>query len=542
MVNFGMAYSFGVSVRQSTAYCHHPKVVVVAETGCGRHTPVMTQDSLPSEPAIIASRIDEIWAGDLFKRRDEAELLVGYVESVGQRAAVPEDHRGFTISVDADYGIGKTYFLRRFAKHLALNHPVAFVDAWTDDLADEPLTAIAATLKKALAPLIISKPTIGARWDIVASKTGQVAKIVGKGLLKKGLGFLITATAVEALENLGSEISEDGLADLRDDITDFGETATEGAVDVLGRQPPKKLMADRIADFEAGQAAIAGLKASLSDLISALPDAGLSAPIVIVIDELDRCRPNYALKLLEEAKHLFDVPGIVFVFGMHAAQLSQSVSGTYGPGFDGQAYLRRFINRQYRLSFPEMEPLVQHLLNANSIPDNRLHFLQTEQGGRLRDATPAMMIAMYMRAYGMSARDVFRIIDVIQTCVAVSPNTHLFMPLLLPMIIGDIKGLSANQLPMVVEEPTWKYRLYDNAGESRDYVNFSLHEVADRAQILALQTRNEVGAKAGEGDNIAYILIDYMNNRGVPGQQQSSANEYGRLLQRLSRFSVSSQS
>lgn len=498
----------------------------------------MSQESVPIDADQIAAAITEIWQGDLFKRREEAELLIGYIESVGGRTAFPEDHRGFTISVDADYGLGKSYFLRRFAKHLALSHPVAFVDAWSDDLADEPLTAIAATLKKALAPLILSSPTVKSGWDNVASKTGQVAKIVGKGLLKKGLGLLITGGAVEALDQLATGISDEGIKDIRKDVKDLSENATDGAVEAITKQAPQKLMANRIADFESGQAAIAELKLSLSGLVDTLADAGLSAPIVIVVDELDRCRPTYAIKLLEETKHLFDVPGIVFVFGMHAEQLSFSISGAYGQKFDGQSYLRRFINRHYSLAFPEMEPLVQQLLNANSIPDTKLEFLATEIEGHRKDTTAAMMIAMYMRAYGMTARDAFRIIDIIQTCVAVAASP-LFMPLLLPKIIGHIKGLPSGKLPAISHPPKWNYIVYDYANETRESIKLTLTEAAEQFNELSKLSRSKIGARINDGDNLAYALIDYVNDRGMPGQNISSAGEYDRLLQRLSRFSAS---
>lgn len=101
-----------------------------------------------------SDRIDEIWEGDLLERKEEAQLFINYIESVSQRPNVREDVSSFTISVDAGYGEGKTYFLKRVAEQMKLNHPVAFVDAWRDDLADEPLTALVVTLQDALGDLI----------------------------------------------------------------------------------------------------------------------------------------------------------------------------------------------------------------------------------------------------------------------------------------------------------------------------------------------------------------------------------------------------
>lgn len=139
---------------------------------------------------------------------------------------------------------------------------------------------------------------------------------------------------------------------------------------------------------------------------------------------------------------MFDVPGIVFILGMHSEQLSRSVTGAYGPEFDGRGYLRRFINRQYSLSFPDMEPLIKYLLKQHSIPEDRLLFPSVSKNEHMReDLAPSEMIARYMRTYGMTARDAFSIVDIIQTCVALTKNGRLLMAYLLPMIIRKVKGL-----------------------------------------------------------------------------------------------------
>ena len=100
-----------------------------------------------------------------------------------------EDKKAYTVAIDAGYGEGKSFFLRRIALHFGLNHPVAFVDAWADDLADEPLTALAATLKDALKPFI-GQPEVKDRLQSFLSKSGKVARIVSLGLVRRGIGLL----------------------------------------------------------------------------------------------------------------------------------------------------------------------------------------------------------------------------------------------------------------------------------------------------------------------------------------------------------------
>jgi hypothetical protein len=65
---------------------------------------------------------------------------------------------------------------------------------------------------------------------------------------------------------------------------------------------------------------------------------------VILIDELDRCRPTYAIEMLEAIKHWFCVPNVVFVLAMDREQLSHSIRAVYGQGFDVDGYFLRFFH------------------------------------------------------------------------------------------------------------------------------------------------------------------------------------------------------
>ena len=96
-------------------------------------------------------------------------------------------------------------------------------------------------------------------------------------------------------------------------------------------------------------------KEKLEDLARALnnrtaqADNGNHKPLVVMIDELDRCRPSYAVELLETAKHLFDVDRIVFVLAVNREQLAHAVCALYGADFNAEGYLRRFFDEDFRL-------------------------------------------------------------------------------------------------------------------------------------------------------------------------------------------------
>jgi hypothetical protein len=77
---------------------------------------------------------------------------------------------------------------------------------------------------------------------------------------------------------------------------------------------------------------------------------GLNKQIIILVDELDRCRPTYAVEMLEVIKHFFETKGCVFLIATDTEALQHSVNAIYGTQFKSEAYLKRFFNRKIRLS------------------------------------------------------------------------------------------------------------------------------------------------------------------------------------------------
>ena len=115
-------------------------------------------------------------------------------------------------------------------------------------------------------------------------------------------------------------------------------------------------------------------------MASTLATANQGCPLVVVIDELDRCRPSYAVELLEVAKHLFRVDHVVFVLTVNRSELAHSIRSLYGNDFDGDGYLRRFFDIAFQLPAPnDREKFVTSLLNAIRI-DQYFERTQDQQG------------------------------------------------------------------------------------------------------------------------------------------------------------------
>lgn len=83
--------------------------------------------------------------------------------------------------------------------------------------------------------------------------------------------------------------------------------------------------------------------------------------LVIFIDELDRCRPNFAIEMLERIKHYFDDDRIIFVASINREQLIHSISKYYGTDFDSTGYLDKFFD--WNIYLPELDMSFGNRLN-----------------------------------------------------------------------------------------------------------------------------------------------------------------------------------
>jgi hypothetical protein len=137
------------------------------------------------------------------------------------------------------------------------------------------------------------------------------------------------------------------------------------------------------------------------DALKALTGEGENArKIVFIIDELDRCRPDYALNLLEIIKHFFTVPNVHFVLGVNLKELENSVKARYGANITADKYLQKFVSLTMTLPNssvrnPSSESAVyyfnaRHLeyIKHNSLIEksrNSLRHLSSKQDVTLRD-------------------------------------------------------------------------------------------------------------------------------------------------------------
>lgn len=100
------------------------------------------------------------------------------------------------------------------------------------------------------------------------------------------------------------------------------------------------------------------------ELASLIPKDGR---LVIFIDELDRCRPVYAVKLLERVQHFFDNEKITFVFAVNLYELKNTIQKLYGTNFSGDRYLDRFFDFVMTIPEPDLESYYQNMAGSMNI-------------------------------------------------------------------------------------------------------------------------------------------------------------------------------
>ncbi|GAA5052111.1 hypothetical protein GCM10023208_12640 [Erythrobacter westpacificensis] len=467
--------------------------------------------------------ISDPWADDLFGRKDDANDLISYIRSAYRYGSFVGEERSQVIAVDASYGIGKTFFLKRLARQISCESPVAYLDTWSDDFVGEPLISLAATLEEAFKSESYTKE-IEDRWTNFASKAGKIALIGGKGLSKQALKFLITQGAVEGIEAVWDGSDEE----LRSEVRTATDDALEDASDDLAKTSPstssREYLRERIFEHKRARGLVNELRAALSELAKQAERQGLSLPVFIIIEELDRCRPNYAIKVLEEIKHLFNVPEVYFIIGINSDQLSSSFSHEYGSQFDGRQYLDRFIDRTFRLPFPSMESLVQSIYpSIAQSHDNELWFPQTHIGDNRNSLTSIQWLAYLLEFHRISPRGIFKFFDRLRTALALIENRVVPMNYLCQLIaeeIADVKPSGA---------PKWRMLIPGHFGNSGEWAEGN--KLFQTMRNVYGVPRSEMRKVLNDETPIGELVWEF-----VVQPPQLGPESYEKLVHRLSKF------
>lgn len=93
-----------------------------------------------------------------------------------------------------------------------------------------------------------------------------------------------------------------------------------------------------------------GFKTTLDYTRKKICELAKDKTVLLVVDELDRCMPEYAIKVLERLHHMFEgLDNVIVLLAIDSTQLEHSVKEIYGEQVDTERYLRKFISFRVKL-------------------------------------------------------------------------------------------------------------------------------------------------------------------------------------------------
>ena len=376
---------------------------------------------------------------DRLGREQEVELISSLL--VDQANARPE--HSFVLALDSQYGTGKSFFLDLLEEKLAQHHPVARVDAWADDSGNEPSVSIMAAIEDALEPYL-SKPSAKVALEKLKAARRNILPILAKGAggtLTKAVARYVDDGAVEQIRDLLDEHGED----ISSEAVAIGEGAGAG-IEAIGDRLTE--LADRhaqnlIKNYRNRKRSRLEFKKSMGQMIASLVPGHVDkiAPLIVIVDELDRCRPDYAIKVLEEIKHFFDVPGVAFVLAIHRQQLSASVQSVYGVNFKSDDYLRRFFDWSMPLRPRSMSALVADQMIELGLDWQRMRSPPKDQYMKNVEGDHEDYIAFIFSAVNVTPREAKAVMRALALFFqSWDPEIRIELTSLIPKLIGMVRG------------------------------------------------------------------------------------------------------
>ena len=311
-------------------------------------------------------------------RKEYGEFLSSYITG---------EQNGFVLNINGAWGSGKTEFLKRIYTDLLIKkHPCIYIDAWESDFSKNPLTVVTSELLNQLRSF---------NTDIYKVEELQhLSKLFTKVL--KGAAIGVAGGLTKYLIGDGTVGTSAMQEWVNDDSPDY--------LEFLTKEYAKQIEAIQL------------IKENLTCLALVLEtNYSIKLPIVVLVDELDRCRPTYAIEMLEIIKHFFKTDKFVFIIATDTDQLSHSIKAVYGQDFDSKQYLKRFFDRKATLPTPDIEAY----LNAQSIdyePYNKLKLFPKMNYSTISQSIN-QTISLLTIAYNLHIRDIDQLMNKFQSCL-----------------------------------------------------------------------------------------------------------------------------
>ena len=303
--------------------------------------------------------------------------------------------------IDGGWGTGKTEFCQKLIRLMEQQHPdyqPVYIDAFRSDHSGEPLLALLAEIIKACTPEDTGEQPSEQRKNIT-KKVAKAAGFVMKTVAKAAVGHVLKQNTDDLAEGL-QQIMNDG-----QDADSLAETVTDAAATIASHTIDATVEALLKEQIEAEK--------NLETLKACLKELAADKPIILFIDELDRCRPDYAVDMLEVIQHVFDVENVKVVLVTNTKQLRAAINHRYGAEVDAQKYLDKFL----KYSFALPDKVVARIEEERALVSIE-YFKQLIQNSRIADELKGLteqqiilnFISDMIERNGLSLRETERLV------------------------------------------------------------------------------------------------------------------------------------
>jgi len=257
--------------------------------------------------------------------------------------------------IDGGWGTGKTEFCQKLIRIMQQQHPdyqPVYIDAFRSDHSGEPLLALLAEIIKTCTPPKDSDEKLIEEHKDRIRRITKAAGFLMKTVAKAAVGHVLKQNTDDLAEELQQIMNDDQEADsLAETVTDAAATIASHTIDAT----VEALLKEQI---EAEK--------NLKTLKACLKEFAEAKPIILFIDELDRCRPDYAVDMLEVIKHVFEVENVKIVLVTNTKQLRAAINHRYGVEVDAQKYLDKFLKYSFALPDKIVAPfgMIQALVSV----------------------------------------------------------------------------------------------------------------------------------------------------------------------------------
>lgn len=245
---------------------------------------------------------------DYLQRTQDLDNLITVIHNLSQMKT------GSTFAINGQWGCGKTFLLNLLEEKLKANcedtseesrYFIVRYDCWKNNFYAEPIIPMLSSVIEAL-DLESANVTDG----ILDTIKETASEYIGT-LLKNRLGF----NPINIVDNLDKHIQK------RQEATFAFDN-------------------------------IFALKKALNSVRDALAELAENKTILFIVDELDRCLPEYSIRVLENIHHIFSgIDNFITLLAIDRNELTQVIKTAYGTDIDTSAYLKKIIDFYVPLDF-----------------------------------------------------------------------------------------------------------------------------------------------------------------------------------------------